>query len=101
LNLVINGIQAMPEGGEIEVALNMDDGELVISVTDQGVGIAADDLEKIFDPFFTTKESGTGLGLSVAHQVITHLGGSIKAERNPDRGMTFSILLPMAARSKQ
>ncbi len=74
---------------------------MVISVKDQGVGIAPDDLERIFDPFFTTKESGTGLGLSVAHQVITHLGGSIKAERNPDRGMTFSLSLPMHPRSKQ
>ena len=101
LNLVINGIQAMPGGGEIEVILDMDDGEVVISVKDQGVGIAPDDLERIFDPFFTTKGSGTGLGLSVAHQVITHLGGSIEAGRNPDRGMTFSISLPMPPRSKQ
>jgi two-component system, NtrC family, sensor histidine kinase HydH len=101
LNLVINGIQAMPGGGEIEVVLERGDGEMVISIKDQGVGVAPDDLEKIFDPFFTTKGSGTGLGLSVAHQVITHLGGSIKAERNPDRGMTFSLSLPMPPRSTQ
>ncbi len=100
LNLVINGIQSMPDGGEIEVDLDLRDAEAVISVKDQGVGVASDHLEKIFDPFFTTKESGTGLGLSVAHQVITHLGGRIKAERNPDRGMTFSISLPMPPRSK-
>ena len=55
--------------------------------------IAEENLDRIFDPFFTTKEAGTGLGLSVAHQVITQHGGRIQAERNPDRGMTFSISL--------
>ncbi len=100
LNLVINAIQAMPGGGEIEVGVDQHDGEVIISVKDQGSGIAEDQVDRIFDPFFTTKEAGTGLGLSVAHQVITQQGGRIQAKRNPDRGMTFSISLPLHVRSK-
>ena len=99
LNLVINAIQAMPGGGKIEITVDQHDGGVVISVKDQGAGIDPEHLDRIFDPFFTTKEAGTGLGLSVAHQVITQHGGLIKAERNPDRGMTFSISLPVHARS--
>ncbi len=99
LNLIINAMQAMPGGGQIEVEVDRHEGGVVISVKDQGPGISREHLERIFDPFFTTKESGTGLGLSVAHQVITRLGGILSAERNPDCGMTFSITLPPHARS--
>ncbi len=100
LNLVINAIQAMPGGGEIDVGVDQRDGDVIISVRDQGAGIAAEHVDRIFDPFFTTKEAGTGLGLSVAHQVITQHGGRIQAGRNPDRGMTFSVFLPLHVRSK-
>jgi two-component system sensor histidine kinase HydH len=95
LNLLINAIQAMPDGGEVEVISARCDSHISIQIRDQGRGIQAEDLEKIFDPFFTTKESGTGLGLSVAHQIISHHGGAIKVERNSDRGMTFTVLLPL------
>lgn len=99
LNLTINAIQAMPEGGEIEIsAAENNDAGIVIAVKDQGVGIPGENVEKIFDPFFTTKSGGTGLGLSVAHQIITQHGGVITAERNPDRGMTFSVLIPIRRR---
>jgi two-component system sensor histidine kinase HydH len=100
LNLIMNAIQAMRDGGQIEVTVDTHDGAGVISVKDEGIGIAEQHLDRVFDPFFTTKDTGTGLGLSVAHQVITQQGGLIKAERNPDRGMTFSISLPLHARSK-
>lgn len=94
LNLAINAAQSMSNQGEIELSVSMADGGVKISVKDQGTGVAAEDLDKIFDPFFTTKENGTGLGLSVAHQIVTQHGGAITAERNPDRGMTFSVVLP-------
>lgn len=95
LNLTINAIQAMPAGGEIEISAVEKNTGIVIAVKDQGFGIPAEQVDKIFDPFFTTKDSGTGLGLSVAHQIIMQHGGVITAERNVDRGMTFSVMIPI------
>ena len=96
LNLTINAIQAMPEGGEILLAARRQDGNAVIEVKDEGTGISEKDLEKIFDPFFTTKESGTGLGLPVAHQIAARQGGVLTAARNLDKGMTFSLEVPLS-----
>jgi signal transduction histidine kinase len=96
LNLTINAIQAMPEGGEIVFSAHRQNGSAIIQVRDQGTGISEDNLEKIFDPFFTTKESGTGLGLPVAHQIAVRQGGVLSAVRNPDRGMTFSLEIPLS-----
>lgn len=96
LNLTINAIQAMPEGGEILLSARRRNGNAVIEVRDQGIGIDEKDLEKIFDPFFTTKESGTGLGLPIAHQIAVRQGGVLSAERNADKGMTFSLEFPLS-----
>jgi signal transduction histidine kinase len=95
VNLLINAIQASSDGGEILLQARIRGSNLLIQVRDQGSGVSVDDLDKIFDPFFTTKEHGTGLGLSVAYQIIQQFGGTLTAERNSDRGMTFSVLLPM------
>jgi len=98
LNLTINAIQAMPNGGDIEILAAEKNAGIVIAVTDQGHGIPDENVEKVFDPFFTTKDGGTGLGLSVAHQIIAQHGGVITAERNADRGMTFSVMIPFRHR---
>lgn len=98
LNLTINAVQAMPDGGEIVLAAKQEKRNVRIQVKDQGCGVSPDDLEKLFDPFFTTKENGTGLGLPVAYQIVAQHGGLLTAENNPDRGMTFSVLLPMRRR---
>ena len=95
LNLLINAIQANGDSGEVVLSAFTERARVRIQVRDEGCGIASEDREKIFDPFFTTKENGTGLGLSVAHQIIQQHGGIITAESNPDRGMTFSVLLPV------
>jgi two-component system sensor histidine kinase HydH len=95
LNLVMNAIQAMPGGGEVSVSAALQDNCMSIRVRDQGCGIPSDVRDKVFDPFFTTKESGTGLGLPVAHQIVEQHGGILRAEANPDRGMTFCALLPL------
>ena len=96
LNLVINAIQAMPGGGEIEVEVDHRDSEVMISVRDEGAGIDDQNLDKIFDRFFTTKEAGTGLGLSVAHQVITQHGGHIKARSESGPRNDFLHIPPSA-----
>ncbi|MCL5742364.1 MAG: ATP-binding protein [Acidobacteria bacterium] len=95
LNLVINAIQAMPNGGEVVLASRTVDGDAIIEVRDQGCGVSEKEMEHLYDPFFTTKENGTGLGLPVAHQIVAHLGGILSARNNPDRGMTFTVALPL------
>lgn len=95
LNLTINSVQAMPDGGEIVFSTRLDGGRVVIDVTDQGLGISAEHLDKIFDPFFTTKDTGTGLGLSVAHQIVSQHGGILNAKNNSGSGSTFSLSLPI------
>ena len=99
LNLTINAIQAMPEGGEIVLSTHREDRYVAIDVRDQGSGVTDQDMERIFDPFFTTKESGTGLGLAVAHQIVLQHGGVLTARRNEGKGMTFSVQLPLDQRS--
>jgi signal transduction histidine kinase len=96
LNLLLNAAQAMPDGGDIRLVARPEKSDLVIEVVDQGSGIAPENQDKVFNPFFTTKESGTGLGLAVAHQIVSQHGGTLRAQGNPDRGMTFSIRLPGA-----
>jgi two-component system NtrC family sensor kinase len=97
LNLFLNAIQAMPEGGELGVRARVDGERFVrVDVSDTGVGIGAEHLEEIFDPFFTTKQpgEGTGLGLSVSHGIIEKHGGRIAVESEPGKGTTFSVYLP-------
>jgi two-component system, NtrC family, sensor histidine kinase HydH len=97
LNLTLNAIQAMPGGGEVEMLLTSAASHVVIAVKDQGPGVDSQNLDRIFDPFFTTKAGGTGLGLSVAHRIVTQHGGTITAENNPAGGITFSVHLPLRA----
>ncbi|MDB4995630.1 MAG: histidine kinase [Myxococcaceae bacterium] len=112
-NIVINGIQSMPEGGKLELELSAGDflpppehggarGAYVrLDVTDHGTGIAKDDLPRIFEPFFTTKDvgEGTGLGLSVAYGIVRDHGGWIAVASEPGQGATFSVYLPEHAPS--
>jgi two-component system sensor histidine kinase HydH len=101
LNLAINAIQAMTAPGEVLLSARPSNSSVMISVRDEGPGVDDEKLDKIFNPFFTTKEAGTGLGLSVVHQIITQHGGVVNAERNPDGGMTFSLVIPQQQRRKR
>jgi signal transduction histidine kinase len=94
LNLVINAIEASPNGETVTVAAAAGNGNVAIRVIDRGHGVAPAHVDRLFDPFFTTKEHGTGLGLSVAHQITTQMGGALLAQRNQAGGMTFSVVLP-------
>jgi two-component system, NtrC family, sensor histidine kinase HydH len=94
LNLAINAVQAMPQGGEVLLSASAANGEIVIAVRDQGQGISEENLDKVFDPFFTTKDTGTGLGLSVAHQIVTQHGGAIGVKNLAGGGAEFVLRFP-------
>ncbi|MDZ4184504.1 MAG: ATP-binding protein [Desulfuromonadales bacterium] len=102
-NIIINAIQAMPEGGTLTLttdSVQRDEGEFVrVTIRDTGKGIEAEVLAKIFVPFFTTKMQGTGLGLPICRQLVEHNHGSIEVESSCQQGTTFSILLPAASLS--
>ncbi|MEB2345405.1 MAG: ATP-binding protein [Deltaproteobacteria bacterium] len=98
LNLVLNAAQALAEEGTIRVRTVLRGEEVVISVADDGCGIAPELLERIFDPFFTTRPAGegTGLGLSISHEIVRRHGGRIEVRSEPGRGSEFLVLLPAA-----
>jgi signal transduction histidine kinase len=97
LNLVLNAVQAMPNGGEVLVDAAEENGMLKIRVKDQGTGIPPGDVDSIYDPFFTTKDTGTGLGLPVAYQIVQQHGGELMLEENGPGGACFAIRLPSEA----
>ncbi len=93
---MLNGIQAMPDGGTLSVGAEPKDDEIHIFVADQGIGIPPEDQERIFKAFYTTKESGqgTGLGLAVCDRIVKDHGGHILLESEVGRGSRFTIVLP-------
>jgi two-component system NtrC family sensor kinase len=99
INLVVNSIQAMPDGGKIEVVTCESEGHAVLEVRDDGPGMSEEVRRKLFEPFFTTKPpgQGTGLGLAVCHGIVSSHGGRIEVETVPGRGTCFRIHLPMRA----
>jgi signal transduction histidine kinase len=101
INLLLNARDAMPRGGTIRVRGAVEEGKAVITVEDEGTGIAEEHLRSIFRPFFTTKgKHGTGLGLSMAYGVMARAGGSISAANRPEGGARFTLTFPLA-RKKQ
>jgi two-component system NtrC family sensor kinase len=96
-NVILNGLQAMPEGGELHLDLDRDEGEGLIRVTvrDHGCGITTEQMEKLFTPFFTTKPRGTGLGLAVSYGIVRDHGGEIRVASSPGAGATVVVVLPV------
>jgi signal transduction histidine kinase/putative methionine-R-sulfoxide reductase with GAF domain len=97
LNLLINAIQAMPEGGSLSVGAQVsgDRSWVLLSVRDSGLGIPPEEMKKLFDPFFSTKEGGVGLGLSIAHRIVDQHHGKIEVESRPGEGTLFDLWLPV------
>jgi PAS domain S-box-containing protein len=96
MNLLLNGIEAMQEtGGELIItSKTTENGQLLISVRDSGVGLSIEDVERIFEAFFTRKPQGTGIGLSISRRIIESHGGRLWASANTVRGATFQFTLP-------
>jgi signal transduction histidine kinase len=96
MNLMLNGIEAMQDTiGELSIKSQLgDDGQLLISVADTGVGLPAGKVDRLFDAFFTTKSQGTGLGLAITRSIVESHGGRIWATSNSGRGATFKFTLP-------
>lgn len=95
LNLGINALQAMPDGGSLVFRTFQDETAVTVEVADTGGGIAPNVIGRIFDPFFTTKDKGSGLGLSVAHKIVAQHDGRLFAE-NTARGAVFKLVLNKA-----
>jgi len=94
-NLFLNAIKAMPEGGTLGLRIDTLPGLVQVHVSDTGVGIPQDDLDKIFDPFDTGSRSwGTGLGLSICYSIVRRHGGSIGVKSRLGEGSTFTVTLP-------
>jgi PAS domain S-box-containing protein len=99
MNLMLNAIEAMRDcGGELRVVSRVQSGrQLVISISDTGVGLPEGHIERIFDAFHTTKPQGTGMGLSITRSIVESHGGRVWATRNPGQGATFHFTLPVAS----
>jgi signal transduction histidine kinase len=98
VNLLLNAVQAVPEGGTIQVksSLNQQESSVSIEVKDNGPGIGRKEQSKIFEPFFSTKPNGTGLGLSVSYGIVRNHQGNINVHSQPGEGTRFLIKLPIA-----
>ncbi len=104
-NLVINAVDAMPDGGAVHVSLRRTDADergapgVLLQVADEGAGISAGVLPHVFEPFFSTKSAaaGTGLGLASVHGIVTSVGGRIDVDSSPGKGARFDVHLPLAA----
>jgi two-component system NtrC family sensor kinase len=106
VNIIINACDAMAQGGTLRITTRDEAragkaGQVVIEVTDTGIGIAPEHLAKVVDPFFTTKEKGTGLGLSVVYGIVERHGGQLQIKSAVGTGTTVRIRLPQAATSRQ
>jgi two-component system sensor histidine kinase HydH len=96
LNLILNAVQAMTDGGQLHVIAEACDNWVTCRFIDNGPGIPKENLERIFNPFFTTKQEGTGLGLAITSRIVENAGGRIKVESEEGQGTTFTLKLRLA-----
>lgn len=101
LNLYLNAIQAMKNGGDLTVEVRVTQDTMVFAVSDTGDGIAPENLGSVFNPYFTTKKNGTGLGLAIAHKIIESHNGTIRLDSIKGKGTTFYMSIPLEHRQKE
>jgi two-component system sensor histidine kinase HydH len=94
VNLFLNAVEAMKDGGHLKISLGSGEESIEIMIADDGTGISSEEREHIFDPFFTTKPGGTGLGLAIVHSIVEAHSGKIYVDSAPGKGTTFRIELP-------
>jgi signal transduction histidine kinase len=95
LNLMLNALQAMPEGGELILSTAQRDGQALVDVIDTGRGIPPDAIDKIFQAYYTSKKGGTGLGLAMAQRIVKEHGGELSVTSEPGKGSDFTLRLPL------
>jgi signal transduction histidine kinase len=95
LNLMLNSLQAMPEGGELILSAARQDGQALVDVIDTGKGIPPEAIDKIFDAYYTSKKGGTGLGLAMTRRIVREHGGQLSVKSEPGKGSDFSLRLPL------
>jgi signal transduction histidine kinase len=96
VNIVVNAIDAMPEGGCVSLRAELVDDRVLLAIHDTGMGIPAEDHERIFDMYFTTKgDRGSGMGLALAREVVSLHGGEVRLDSKPGEGSTFTLVLPL------
>ena len=101
-NMILNAVDALPQGGRIRFSTRTEGGEVVVSVGDSGMGMSEEVRKRVFDPFFTTKGvKGTGLGMSVAFGIISRHGGSIGIQSQEGKGTTFDVRLPIGKEAEE
>jgi signal transduction histidine kinase len=96
LNLLLNGIEAMPDGGCLEIGLRQEGDSVMITFTDEGDGLPPAAVSQMFEPFFTTKATGSGLGLAISHEIVANHGGTLTAVNQANGGAQFRVRLPVA-----
>ena len=97
-NLVKNAMEAIRDGGTIDIDLNSDDNDVIVVIRDNGVGMSEEQVVHLFEPYKTNKEFGTGLGLMISARIVRDHGGTISVESKPDEGTAFTIKLPRLER---
>jgi signal transduction histidine kinase len=102
LNLLLNSMQAMPDGGQVRIGVRRDNRIAIVEIADNGVGIPESVLPRIFDLYFTTKPRGSGIGLAMTYRILQLHGGSLEVHSNADaasatRGTTFTLRVPIAS----
>ncbi|HXM74109.1 MAG TPA: ATP-binding protein, partial [Chthoniobacterales bacterium] len=93
-NVIKNSFEAMKNRGIMRIRTDMDESHVIVSVTDTGGGISAENLSHVFEPYFTTKPSGTGLGLLIVRRIVREHGGELSIESSEGKGLTLTIRLP-------
>ncbi len=94
-NIILNAFQAMPEGGDLTVSTKTSNGKAFIIVSDTGIGVSKENIQKLFDPFFSTKSTGLGLGLAMTKRVVEEHGGKVDFQSEEGKGSTITISLPV------